>query len=82
MDNALIELICAALRFSVWGAGEGLSPADGPEGPEDFLYRYSLTTGEEDWEALPERVAAALKEAGHNPSLAEALNSGDGTYRP
>jgi hypothetical protein len=31
---------------------------------------------------LVEGVEKSIRRAGHNPSLDEALNSGDGTYKP
>src|SRR5690606_11575921 len=52
-----IALVRDALRFFVWAAGEGLSPAedDVPE-PETTLFEYAVATGNEDWDNYPDTV--------------------------
>lgn len=54
MTDEWRTLIYEALRFAMWGAGEGLCPADGENArsPEDFLFEYSQLTKDEEWEAL------------------------------
>ena len=63
MTSSQIELITQALRFSFWGAAEGLAPCkeDGVEGPEDFFFEYSLRSGDEDWETIAERFSLMLR---------------------
>lgn len=71
------RLIYEALRFAGWAAGEGLMPADSEpaEAPEDFLFRYSCETGDEDWETIPERLAAskAALAAAHADGMREGM---------
>jgi len=59
-----IALVRDALRFFVWAAGEGLSPAedDVPE-PETTLFEYAVATGNEDWDNYPDTVTTALTAA-------------------
>lgn len=56
------KLVYEALRFSVWAAGEGIGPVRGEpaESPEDFLYDYSVATGDQDWEMLPSAITKSL----------------------
>jgi len=60
-----LDLIYEALRFYVWGAGEGLSPVAGEpaEEPESTLGEYSQKTGNEDWDGIPDVIMARLKES-------------------
>jgi hypothetical protein len=62
---ALVRMVYEAMRFALWGAGEGLCPARGEpaESPEDFLYDYSIATDVDDWDGLPEFVRDTLKSA-------------------
>jgi hypothetical protein len=55
------DVIREALRFANWAAGEGLYPAEGQpcRAPDEFLSEYTDVTGDDDWEALPVRLAAA-----------------------
>lgn len=63
MSEIDIQLIHDALRFFVWGAGEGLSPPreDNTPEPETTLFEYTVVTGDEDWEGVPDRIVAALR---------------------
>lgn len=60
--TAEMALIRNAIRFANWAAGEGLCPADdqGVLGPEDFLFAYSIATGDEEWATLADRIAGRL----------------------
>lgn len=62
MDEAWRRMIVECVRFAVWAAGEGLTPAasEPAEGPEDFLFEFSKQTGFEDWDDLAELVQAKL----------------------
>ncbi len=57
-----IELIYEAMRFFVWGAGEGLSPlaADQATEPEQALFEYACATGDEDYDGYPDRFRTLL----------------------
>jgi hypothetical protein len=63
MNSVDLDLIREALRFFVWGAGQGLSPASGElaEEPEETLFQYSIKTGDEDWDGIPEKIMNRLK---------------------
>jgi hypothetical protein len=65
IPNAVQALIMHALTFADWAAGEGITPgerdqANGVLPPDEFLLAYSDETGDEDWDTLPQRVAALL----------------------
>jgi hypothetical protein len=62
MNQAMVEVICDALRFAAWAAGEGIGPQAGEpaKAPEDFLSKFSRRTGHEDWDQLPELILFAL----------------------
>lgn len=53
-DNAVADLVRNALDFANRAAGEGIE-IDGLS-PEDFLMKYSVTTGDEDWDTLTDRI--------------------------
>lgn len=58
----LAKMVYEAVRFSLWAAGEGLSPVKGEPAfaPEDFLFDYSQATGLEDWDGLPSVAKEAI----------------------
>ena len=57
----LVAVIRNALDFANRAAGEGIE-IDG-QSPEDFLMEYSDATGNEDWDSLPDRIAAIVSAA-------------------
>lgn len=59
----LAELIYQSVRFSFWAGGQGICPVAGEDAgePEEFFYRYSLATGDEEWETLADRLAIAME---------------------
>lgn len=77
--DAAKALIREALRFADWAAGEGIAPADGQPAtaPDEFLAAYSDATGDDDWDALADRLPALLdalaSQAAEIARLREAL---------
>jgi hypothetical protein len=63
MDDDWRKMIVEAVRFAVWGAGEGLCPLEGEpaDSPEEFLFRFSQATGAGDWDDLPGQVEKLLR---------------------
>lgn len=66
-DGPKAALIREAIRFANWAAGEGICPIAGEPAtaPEEFLFDYSMATGDEEWETLADRIAGG--EAGGEP---------------
>ncbi len=60
--DAAKALIREALRFADWAAGKGIAPSDGQPAtaPDEFLAAYSDATGDDDWDALADRLPALL----------------------
>ena len=57
------RVVFEAIKFANWAAGQGVTPIDGEDAspPEEFLMAYSETTGDEDWESLPIRIAQTIR---------------------
>lgn len=64
-NNPVADLVRNALDFANLMAGEGIE-IDGIS-PEDFLMEYSVATGDEDWDTLPDRILAALTQTSAEP---------------
>jgi hypothetical protein len=64
----LAKMVYEAVRFSLWAAGEGLSPVKGEPAfaPEDFLFDYSHAMDLEDWDGLPQVAQEAILSAVSN----------------
>ena len=62
MDQATETLIREAIKFALWGAGEGFVPGgdDAWKAPDEFLFEFCIAKNLDDWDALPDQIVAAL----------------------